>query len=137
MKSIKLFLVGCAVALCAPTRFTTANAATEPPPADPAAELAALRAELAQATAALKEQGAQILALSAKPEQSDAAPDSELSRLAKGAGLEGLDDVSWRVKAGLSPKQAVDAAVAQIASNKQAEEAKAKKAEEAKNPKRR
>jgi hypothetical protein len=132
MKSIRLLILGLAAALCAPTRFTTANAEA-PTPANSAGELEALKAELARATEALKAQGEQLQALTLAKDAPVPAPevDSELSRLAKGAGLDGLSDVSWRVRAGLSAKQAVDAAVAQIADNKAREEREAKEKAEA------
>lgn len=69
--------------------------------------------------AALEKQVAELS--EAKP---TAPVDSTLALLAKGADLRDLADVTWRIQAGLSAKQAVDAAVDQIEADKTAAAAK-------------
>ena len=90
-------------ALLAPGQRATANAEA---PAS-AADLAALTERLAL----LEADNAALRAANTAPAEQ---PSSELALLAKGAGV-GLEDVTWRVRGGLSAKQAVDAAVAQKA----------------------
>ncbi len=128
MKSIRLFILGIAAALCGPTRYTTANTAGANQQPDPAAELAELKKRIAEQETLILQQGEQLATFAKSPlataltaTSEPAAKDSELAQLAKGAGLADLKDVTWRVRAGLTAKQAVDAAVAQIAENQRAE----------------
>jgi hypothetical protein len=118
MKSIKLLLLSLAgLAFARPAGFCTANTLTE--------DVAAINDRLAKVeaeNAELKQQLADAKAAAAQPVEVE--DTSSLALLAKGAGVE-LSDVRWRVQAGLDPEQAVQAAVAQIESDKR----KAKKAE--------
>ena len=133
-KHIHTLILGLA-ALCAPGRYSTANAKPDdapPAPPEPAASAADLAA-LAEQFAALKEENAELRrANEAKDAAPAEQPSSELAMLAKGAGLADLSDVSWRVRAGLTAKQAVDAALAQIAADKLAEATAAEAAKAAK-----
>lgn len=83
--------------------FATANTADSPP-----TELDALKKQLA-------EQSEQIATLQKQIGEKDAEPKedtSTLALLAKGAGVP-LEDVRWRLRAGLDPEQAVQAALDQ------------------------
>lgn len=84
--------------------------------------------EVAELKKQLEESNAKIAKLEAERATAPPENNSEVALLAKGAGVP-LDDVLWRVRAGVSPKQAVEAAVAQIAADKQAEEEAKKKKE--------
>lgn len=89
-----------------PAGFCTANSKTEEAikPKEPTVEerLAKLEAENTE----LKKQ------LSLPPVLDPAPPDGPLAMLCKGAGVK-LEDVRWRMQAGLDAEQAVEAAIFQ------------------------
>jgi hypothetical protein len=119
MKRIQLILISLAALMGArPQGFATANAATEKTaeklPADPT-----LQAQLATQAAQIGELQKQLAAAAgAASVTSDGSPEdsSTLVLLCKGAGAD-LADVRWRVRAGLDPEQAVQATLAQAASD--------------------
>lgn len=112
MKTVNLIVLSVAALLFGrPAGLCTANAAK----AEPADELAELKAQLAAQNQQIKE--LQALA-TGKPEAAQ-EPTGVVALLAKGAGVP-LSDVTWRVAAGVDPAQAVEAAIAQKQFNSKA-----------------
>jgi hypothetical protein len=110
MKRIQLiFASSAALFFVRPSGFSTANSATDRPPIDPGLQ-AQLDAQAAQIADLQKQLAASATAAPA-PEDG-----GTLVLLCKGAGAD-LADVRWRVRAGLDPEQAVQAALAQAASD--------------------
>lgn len=118
MKKLKFMVLSlAALAFARPAGFCTANALSD--------DVAAVNQRLADLEAKNAELQKQLDAAKAAP----VAPvenNSPLALLAKGAGVD-LEDVRWRVQAGLDPDQAVQAALAQKAVNELAAEEAAKK----------
>lgn len=82
-----------------------------------AGQIEAMRKEQ---TRAIREAGEAIeAALKGERKEPQHDPNDEISLLARGAGVK-VEDVRWRVRAGLSAKQAVEAALAQVEADKQA-----------------
>jgi hypothetical protein len=110
MKRIQLILISlAALAFARPPGFSTGNAASAKPPVDPG-----LQAQLDAQAAQIADLQKQLAAQAAAPAE---PPDSStLVLLCKGAGAD-LTDVRWRVQSGLDPEQAIQAALAQAASN--------------------
>ena len=98
--SVAALAFGRAAGLC--TANSKASDVLTPKEPTVEARLAALEAE----NLALKKELALPRVLDPAP------PDGTLAMLCKGAGVE-LDDVRWRIQAGLDPDQAVQAALAQ------------------------
>jgi hypothetical protein len=114
------------LALFAPAGIATSNAEAPAKSAkDSTAEIAELRAELAKNAQTLREQAEQIATLGTAvapvaetgPWKRGMKPRTPEEIFAEAAGLPDMEDVTWRMKAGLSSRQAIQAAVAQIESN--------------------
>lgn len=122
MKQIRLVVLSlAALALGRPSGFCTANTTAEPPakkPADNTADIAALKARIDAQDLELQQ-----LRRAASVSLAPVAPDTTTSLLIKGAGVD-PEDVTWRIRAGLSPAQAVEVAALEKA---EAEKAKGEK----------
>lgn len=112
MKQMKLAVL-CTLALAfgRPAGFSTANAQSD--------DIAALQERVAHQEAELKAlREAQPL-----PPPQPAELNSTLAMLCRGAGV-AIEDVRWRMQAGLDQEHAVEAAVAQLAEEERAASAK-------------
>ncbi len=116
MKRISLAVLSLAALVFGrPAGFSTANAQSD--------DIAALKAQadtLATQLASQEDELKKLRAATSAPRPPDEVPTG-IALLCKGAGVP-LEDVTWRVQAGLDPEQAVEAAIAQKQSD-----AKAKK----------
>ena len=97
-RSVRLVVLSLAALVFGrPAGFCTANTLSE--------DVAVLNDRLAKLEA-------ENAALKAQPQAAPEAPDSTLTLLCKGAGVD-ITDVRWRMQAGLDGEQAVEAALAQ------------------------
>jgi hypothetical protein len=114
MNRIKLVVLSLlALVFARPTGFCTANTKKAEAPEPTAAPLST-----EERLARLEAENLELKNQLSLPRVLDPAPaDGTLAMLCKGAGVE-IDDVRWRIQAGLEPDQAVQAALSQKQSDK-------------------
>lgn len=103
----KLILISMSALAFRPLGFSTANTLT-----DDVADVNKRLDELEQQKQADADRIAELEKQLALKKTDPVPADSTLAMLCRGAGVE-IDDVRWRIQAGVDPEQAVEAALAQ------------------------